>query len=127
MLWLMKEIKIEANCSSPADRTESCELSGMYWCTTPLEAAIIFEQEETALALLALEGQELNLNSRDRDGQTVLYLAASYNLVKLAEVLVRLGHTIAKVLPYTVVPSSGFGFRGSAGLLFQGSPFARKA
>lgn len=46
MLWLMKEIKIEANCSSPADRTESCELSGMYWCTTPLEAAIIFEQEE---------------------------------------------------------------------------------
>jgi len=63
VLWLMKKFKIDANRASPADRTDGFEMVNCHEvCPTLLRGAIASQQEETALALLALEGKDLNLN-----------------------------------------------------------------
>lgn len=120
LLWLMKKFEIEANRATPADQTDGFEVAKMYGCTTPLEAAICSKQEETPLALLALVGQDFNVNARAHNGQTVLYLAALYDMAKVAEILVRLGAQMdLPSLKDGHTPLYQAGSSGSAGLLFQ--------
>ena len=91
VLWLIETYNVAVNSASVAKREEDTLMEGRDVYNTPLEAATDTGEEETALALLGLEGQDMNVDSYGQDGQCVLSYAANNDMVRTALALVNHG------------------------------------
>ena len=85
VLWLIETYNVPMNSTGVAEQEEDTLMEGRDVYNTPLEAATDTGEEETALALLGLEGQDMNVDSFGQDGQCVLSYAANNDMVSSRE------------------------------------------